>query len=291
MVNLEHKVRVLGASVHVVDLAEAAQIIVTWVAECRAARISGRLPACRYVVTPNLDHAVMLRTNPDFREAYVGASLSVADGMPLVWASKMFGNPLPGRVPGSDLVPDVFVSSPAGTTVFLLGASEESSKVAAQAITERYPQLRVVGRLSPPMGFEHSADWSGQIVDQIEASAADLVIVGLGAPKQELWVARHASRLPGTTVLCAGATIDFLSGTVQRAPVWAQRTGLEWFHRMVSDPKRLIKRYTKDAVYFPLLLANDAWAKWGNNSSRSSHLVPQCADSAPEEGKNRQPDQ
>lgn len=261
MADVQRKVRVLGTSVHVVDLPGAVEIVVRWITESRATRGSEALPPCRYVVTPNLDHAVMLRTDEALQSAYSGAALTVADGMPLVWMSRIVGDPLPGRVPGSDLVPRIFEASPAGTRVYLLGAAEDSSLGAAAAIQRDFPHLNVVGRLSPPFGFERSEEWSEKITSHIRQCDADVIVVGLGAPKQETWVARHAHRLPGTTVLCAGATIDFLSGAVQRAPVWAQKTGLEWLHRMVSDPKRLIKRYTKDAAYVPLLIAHDAWSR------------------------------
>jgi len=212
------------------------------------------------VVTPNLDHAVLLGENADLRAAYQDASLVLADGMPLVWASKLFGRALPERVTGSDLAPAVLQAAAPGTKVYFLGASEESSKTAVENVRASYPNVDVVGRLSPPMGFEHSQEWSDRIVSEITSSQATLVVVGLGAPKQEIWVQRHHKRLPATVPLCVGATIDFLAGTVNRAPVWAQKLGAEWIHRLLSDPKRLAKRYGKDAIHLPRLLIQDARA-------------------------------
>lgn len=216
---------------------------------------------CRIVVTPNLDHAVQLRENERLARAYQAASLILADGMPLVWASKLGNRPLPERVTGSDLTPRVLTAAPNGTRVFLLGGSEEASAAAEQTVQQRYPHLAVVGRLSPPRGFEHDAGWSDRIVQTIFESRAQLVVLGLGAPKQELWAHAHQSRLPGTVLLCVGATIDFLAGTVSRAPRWMQAVGLEWIYRLLGDPGRLVRRYAKDAWYLPSLLWGDLRAR------------------------------
>lgn len=254
------KIRALGTDVDVLDLTDAVSVVVEWLIEVQSiagGSAKAKMPACRFVVTPNLDHAVMLRSNDEFRAAYAHASLTLADGMPLVWASKLVGDPLPQRVAGSDLVPALLAALPQGTKVYFLGASESSSQMAVARVQEDYPQLKVVGRLSPPFGFEKSAEWSDRITQDIQTSGAELVLVGLGAPKQELWVARHRQRLAGTVVLCVGATIDFLAGSVPRAPEWARRTGLEWLHRMTTDPKRLVKRYSWDALHLPLLIAQD----------------------------------
>jgi len=250
--------RALGCEVHALSLAEARDVVLGWLDGIGAD--NQHLLPCRYVVTPNLDHAVLLRSSEPLRAAYEEASLVLADGMPLVWAAKMFRRALPERVAGSDLGPAVMEGAESGTRVFLLGASEESSKRAAEVVSERYPQLVVAGRMSPPMGFEKDPEWSEKIVSAIRESKATLVLVGFGAPKQELWVHAHHKQLPGTVVLCIGATIDFLSGSVKRAPAWAQKMGAEWIHRLLSDPGRLAKRYGKDAVYLPSLLVRDAMA-------------------------------
>lgn len=217
--------------------------------------------AGRIVVTPNLDHAVQLQENPALRAAYAAAALVLADGMPLVWASRLGDSALPARVAGSDLTPRVLSAAPDGTRVFLLGGSEEASIGAQRTIEQRYPTLAVVGRLSPPRGFEHDPSWSARIVQAITESRAELVVLGLGAPKQELWAHAHAARLPGVVLLCVGATIDFLAGTVTRAPHWMQAIGLEWLYRLLGDPGRLLRRYAKDAWYLPRLLWQDARAR------------------------------
>jgi N-acetylglucosaminyldiphosphoundecaprenol N-acetyl-beta-D-mannosaminyltransferase len=175
------------------------------------------------------------------------------------------GRPLPERVTGSDLTPALLKAARPKTKVFFLGATEASSKRAVANAEREYPQIAIVGRLSPPLGFEKSQEWSDKIIAAINESEATLVLVGFGAPKQELWVHAHAPRLPGTVVLCIGATIDFLAGTVQRAPEWARRAGVEWIHRLISDPKRLARRYGKDALHLPGLLFKDVFSDRRNS--------------------------
>jgi N-acetylglucosaminyldiphosphoundecaprenol N-acetyl-beta-D-mannosaminyltransferase len=247
------KTRALGVMVDVLTMDQAVGVVVDFV---RNAELTPDAP-CRIVVTPNLDHAVELRQNERLRAAYEAAALVLADGMPLVWASRLGPRPLPERVTGSDLTPRVLGAAPAGVRVFLLGGSEAAAEAAERNIRSRYPGLTLVGRLSPPRGFEHDAAWSERIVHAITESRAQLVVLGLGAPKQELWAHRHADRLPATVMLCVGATIDFLAGTVSRAPRWMQAIGLEWVYRLLSDPKRLLRRYARDAWHLPRLLWDD----------------------------------
>lgn len=250
------RIRVLGCDIDVLAFDEAVQFIVGWLDEIRASSSRADL-ACRYVVTPNLDHAVLRKGNAQFRASYDVADLVVADGAPLVWSSRLAKETLPERVTGSDLTPAVLAAASRDTKVFFLGASEASSLQAVSNVKRDHPHLEVVGRLSPPFGFEESEIWTDRITAEICDSQAQLVIVGLGAPKQEIWVHQNRDRLRGTVVLCVGATIDFLSGNVRRAPEWAQRWGVEWLHRMLSDPRRLAARYGKDAIFFPRLLAED----------------------------------
>ncbi len=247
------RVRALGTHVDALTLAEASAKIVSWLGEPSA--------SCRYVVTPNLDHAVLLEERADFRAAYEDAALVLADGTPLLWAARLNGYPLPERVAGSDLGPRVLADAPAGTKVFLLGGAEAANEAARANIERTWPHVRVSGRLSPPRGFESSAEWSTTILAAIERSEAALIIVGLGAPKQELWTHAHRESLAGRVVLCLGATIDFLAGHKLRAPLWMQRSGLEWLHRAGSEPRRLVARYARDAARLPGLLLKDRVAR------------------------------
>ncbi|KAF7962371.1 N-acetyl-mannosamine transferase [Cupriavidus sp. UYMU48A] len=220
--------------------------------------------SCEYVVTPNVDHIVKLGQSADFLQAYQSASLILADGWPVVAASRLLGTRLPERVTGSDLVPNLFahVSSiwHRNLTVFLLGAAPGVAELAARNIEGKWRNIRVVGTYSPPFGFERDPKECASICAKIAQSGAELLVVGLGAPKQELWIKKHAAQLPVKVALCVGATIDFLAGAKRRSPKWMQRAGLEWLHRMGFEPRRLVKRYAYGAVVFPLLVIKEVVA-------------------------------
>lgn len=251
-----------GIGIDRIAMSEAVARIIGWAKE------SGE--ACRYVVTPNVDHAVLLRDHTMLQAAYGEADLVLADGHPIVWASRLLGKPVPERVPGSDLVPAVFDAVACGQRtirVFLLGAAPGVAARAAEKIHARWPGVEVVGCYSPPLGFENDDDESNLILGRLALAAPDLLIVGLGAPKQEVWVHRHAKRLPAKVALCVGATIDFLAGEKKRAPVWMQRTGTEWLHRVCTEPKRLAGRYLRDAWVFPQLILQ----QWVSDRTARDH--------------------
>ena len=229
---------------------------------------------CRYVVTPNVDHAVMLQEHTGLQRAYTDASLVLVDGFPLLAAARLLGKQIPERVPGSDLVPALFESTNSvdlhdgehtsgPLKVFLLGAAPGVADRAAANIHRRWSAVKVVGTYSPPLGFEKNSAENEAILRRIVNSKPDIVIVGLGAPKQELWVQANRDQIVAPVALCVGATIDFLAEEKQRAPVWMRRTGLEWLHRLVSEPRRMAKRYLRDAWVFPQLV----WREWASERS------------------------
>lgn len=248
------QVRLLGMTLDRLDLAGATTTLLEWCCDATARK-------CRYVVTPNVDHAVMLQTNLDLRSAYDSASLVVADGKPLIWASQVLRRPLPERVAGSDLVPALFAGASScrkPLRVFLLGAAPGVANIAAKNICERWKNIEIAGTLSPPPGFENDDRENERIVTAIREAETDLLIIGLGAPKQELWIARHHDRIAARVAICAGATIDFLAEYKRRSPLWMRRIGLEWLHRLAGEPRRLAKRYARDAWIFPRLV----WREW-----------------------------
>lgn len=245
------RVQLLGVMVHKVTLQQAVERIEEW--------ISGPRTACRFVVTPNLDHAVLLTERSDLRDAYASASLVIADGMPMVWASRLTGAALEERVAGSDLVPALLErqGSKQALRVYLLGAAPGVADRAAENIHRRFRNVNVVGTHAPELGFERHESQNQAIIQMINDASPDVLIVGLGAPKQELWIHKYAPQIGGGVAICAGATIDFLAEHRQRAPVWMQRTGTEWLYRALSEPRRLIPRYAKDAWHLPGLLYGD----------------------------------
>lgn len=241
--------KLFGIGIDALRMKEAVRLLQEWVSGDGAGR-------CRYVVTPNVDHVVLWQERADLRAAYADASLVLADGHPLVWVSRMLGQPLPERVAGSDLVPALFDASTGDRPlrVYLLGAAPGVAQRAAEMMARRWPAVRTVGVYSPPPGFEHDEFENAMILGRIALVRPDVVVVGLGAPRQEVWVHRHCGQLQARVALCVGATIDFLAGERRRAPRWMQRSGLEWLHRVCSEPRRLIRRYARDAWVFPQLV-------------------------------------
>jgi N-acetylglucosaminyldiphosphoundecaprenol N-acetyl-beta-D-mannosaminyltransferase len=210
-----------------------------------------------YVVTPNVDHVVQYCRNPAYRAVCDAAALRLADGMPIVWASRLLGRPLPARVAGSDLLPALCQTAAArGYTVFLLGGAAGVPERAATRLRTRFPGLRIAGLHAPPDRFAPDAGAAAAAaVAAVNAVKPALLFVGLGAPKQELWVHRYWQRLDATVAVCCGAAIDYAAGARIRAPLWMQRAGLEWVWRLSREPGRLWRRYlVQDAAFLGIFL-------------------------------------
>ena len=254
------RVVMFGMEIDPIRLPEAVERVLRWCAEPRRG-------VCRYVVTPNVDHAVMYQNDETLRRAYDNASLVLADGAPVVWASRLLRKAVPERVAGSDLTPALFrrasqsrrPGSPPrrALRVFLLGAAPGVAERAQRNIESKWRGVDVVGTLSPPLGFEHDQEENEKILAAVAEVQPDLLVIGLGAPKQEVWISKYADRLEAKAALCVGATIDFLAGQRNRAPRWMQRVGLEWCHRLLSEPRRLAGRYLHDGLVFPQLVYRD----------------------------------
>ena len=202
-----------------------------------------------YVVTPNVDHIVKLESDKEFQEVYKEADLILTDGMPLIWISKLKKNPIKEKVSGSDLFPEVCkLAAYKGYKVFLLGAAEGVAAKAAENLKEKYKGLNVVGTYSPSYGFEKKKDEIREIIKMINEVKPDILAVGLGAPKQEKFLYNYIKQLNVPVALAIGASIDFESGNINRAPKWMQKIGLEWFYRLCKEPRRMFKRYIIDDI-------------------------------------------
>jgi len=240
-----------GINFDALNMREAVDRVLQWSddPECR----------CRYLVTPNVDHVVKFQSDAGLRAAYQDAAMVTVDGKPVLWASRLLGKALPALVPGSDFCPALFDAAKAkpGLRVFLLGAAEGVAARAADEISKRWPWINVVGCCSPPMGFHAESADNAQVIALINQAQPDILLVGLGAPKQEIWVHAMQLQLQVKVALCIGATIDFLAGEKRRAPKLMRMLGLEWLHRMLSEPKRLAGRYWHDAKVFPKLVFNE----------------------------------
>ncbi len=220
-----------------------------------------------YVVTPNVAHLVSLQHDRAFRQIYEQALLAVPDGVPLLWAAKLLKSPLGGRVNGTDLFEKlVAIAAQQGLTVFLLGGRSGAADQAADILTKRHPKLNIVGTYSPPFGFENNTDERDRINALVQDAAPDILFVGLGAPKQEKWIAQHYKELGVPVSIGIGVSFEFVAGMVQRAPLWMQKAGLEWLFRLISEPGRLWKRYLIGNVYFAYLVMKQFI--WGDRAFR-----------------------
>lgn len=202
---------------------------------------------CSYVVTPNVDHIVRLEKDEELQKVYKNASLILTDGKPLIWISKWYKTPIKEKISGSDLFPNVCeLAANKNYTMYLLGAAEGVADIAAKNLMKKYPGLHVVGTYSPPFGFEKNEQEMNKIKTQIQAVHPDILIVGLGCPKQEKFMYYHCKELGVPISFGLGASIDFEAGNIKRAPKWMSNHGLEWLYRFSKEPKRLFKRYFVD---------------------------------------------
>jgi N-acetylglucosaminyldiphosphoundecaprenol N-acetyl-beta-D-mannosaminyltransferase len=224
-----------GVTVHNLTFAEAVELIVRW----------ARDGSGGYVSTPNVDHLVRARREPDFLGLVKGARLRLPDGMGLVYGMRLAGRPLRGAVHGR-LLPEAIVRASAGDSpaLAMIGGRDD----APERATDRLRALggNVVAAVSPPMGFEVGGPVDEEATRTLLAADPRILIVGFGAPKQERWMAHHAAQFPRTVMLGLGQTIDVLGGRVPTAPAWMTRVGLEWAFRMLHDPVRIGRRVLVD---------------------------------------------
>ena len=200
-----------------------------------------------YVVTPNVDHIVQLERGGELCKVYECADLILADGKPLVWLSKWYKTPLKDKISGSDLLPLLCeMAAKRNYKMFFLGAAEGVADKAAKNLCKKFPGLQIVGTYSPPYGFEKDKEELKSIITMVAKAKPHILIVGLGCPKQELFIYHYRDKLQVPISLGLGASIDFEAGEVKRAPKWMSDFGLEWFYRFLQDPKRLGKRYFVD---------------------------------------------
>ena len=247
-------IAILGVPFDNVTMAEAAAAIEKMVASRRP----------QYVVTANVDFLAQARQDVELRRILFDAHLVLCDGTPIVWASRLLGNPLPERVAGSDLAPVLIrMAWRRNLRVFFLGGSPQSIQLALTNLKTKYPGLAAFG-YSPPFNPLHKMN-HGEIKRRIVEAAPDLLFVSFGCPKQEKWIAMNYQSLDVPVTVGVGGTIDFLAGQLKRAPGWMQRTGTEWFYRMMQEPRRLFGRYARDLWVF----GRGMFAQW-----RQLHTSP-----------------
>ncbi len=203
--------------------------------------------------------------HPELLEVLRNSDMVTADGFPILWLSRIVGKPLKQRVCGSDLVPALAErASEKNLSIFMLGGAEGVARNAADILKARNPGLNIAGTAAPFVqiagpGLAKCIAEDEALVDQINASGADILLLGLGNPKQELWFNRNRNRLKVPVSIGVGGTFEFITGGVRRAPHWVQRANLEWVYRIAQDPARLWRRYAKGifkltALSAPLIL-------------------------------------
>lgn len=204
-----------------------------------------------WIVTPNLDIVRRYRNSVTFRNLIATSTLNVADGMPLVWISRVKGQSLPERVNGTDLMFDVCdAAAKAGRSVFFLGGNPGSAEHTAAAMLKDYPELIVAGCHCPEFGFEKDIENVAEIAEILSKANPDIVFVGLGSPKQDVLINMLQLKLPSMWWLGVGVSFSFISGELVRAPDWAKTSGFEWGYRLIAEPKRLAKRYLLQGIPF-----------------------------------------
>ena len=205
------------------------------------------------VITPNVDHLVKLQKDKEFYDVYQQAEWVVCDSKILYILSKLLKNSLPEAIPGSSFFTAFYEyhKNDSDCKIFLLGAAEGVAVKAMERINQKVGRNIVVGAHSPSYGFEKNETECEELIKIVNESGANVLLVGVGAPKQEKWIMKYRDRMPGVDIFMGlGATIDFEAGTLKRAPIFWQKIGMEWLYRCLKEPKRLFKRYFIDDMQF-----------------------------------------
>lgn len=229
------RLRICGVPVDDCTMGEAVSLILAHAAQRGTAQ---------YVVTPNAQHVVLFHDDAPFARLYEHAWLSLPDGKSLIWAARALGTSIRERVTGIDLLQNLCRhAANSGIRIFLLGGRPGAADAAAAELSRRHPGLRIAGTHCPPFGFENSRETLEVVSRAVRAAAPDLLFVGLGAPKQENWIAAHYASLGVPVTIGVGVSFEFVAGMVRRAPKWMGDAGLEWLFRLLMEPRRLWRRY------------------------------------------------
>ncbi|WP_152054279.1 WecB/TagA/CpsF family glycosyltransferase [Tautonia marina] len=257
-------------------------------AEAVAALIDAGQPS--YFITANAHYAMVSHGDPTLRAINEDAAFLLADGAPLVWASRWRRAPLPERVAGSDLIYDLCAQAAArGDRVFFLGGPPGVAQAAADRLQERYPGLIVAGVACPP--FRPLSDTEqAALIGQIRDARPALLFVAFGQPKGERWIRQHLDELGVPVCVQVGASFEFVAGCVRRAPRWVQRIGMEWAWRIGTDPVRLGPRYARNAAFLLWMVLGDLRRGPGPEpESRTPNTPPQLAEAGSSTGLTAPP--
>jgi N-acetylglucosaminyldiphosphoundecaprenol N-acetyl-beta-D-mannosaminyltransferase len=239
-------VNILGVIIHCVDFATTLAQMEEWIVQARTQRAA---PA-RQVCTVNPEFVIDARRDPAFAAILRQADLCAADGVGIVWAARLQGVHIPERVTGSDGIYRMSErAAQKGWRVFYLGAAAGVAEQTAAILAARYPGLQVAGAYG---GSPQADDWPA-IARRLQAAQPDVLFVAYGHPKQDVWIARHRHELSAAVAIGVGGAFDFVAGVTRRAPLWLQRLGLEWLHRLLHEPRRW-RRMLKLPLFVGLVL-------------------------------------
>jgi N-acetylglucosaminyldiphosphoundecaprenol N-acetyl-beta-D-mannosaminyltransferase len=234
-----------GARIHALSQADCVRLVLD---ELDAGRGG-------WIATVNLNHLRLFVRQPDYAATLQRATLVVADGMPLLWASRLQGTPLPERVPGCELIWSLSQGAASrGRSVFLLGGNSGTAQSTAAILRGTYPGLQVAGTLCPEPGFEDDESRMQEVRQALLRAGPDAVFVALGTPKEDYWIDAARRLLPAAWWIGVGGGFSLACGEVKRAPLWMQRMGMEWLHRFILEPRRLGRRYLIQGVPFAFAL-------------------------------------
>ncbi|HBJ38457.1 MAG TPA: glycosyltransferase [Planctomycetaceae bacterium] len=228
-----------------------------------AAMVADRTP--RYAITANLNYTMLAAADPSLGPITAGASMILADGQPIVWRSllNVAEDRLPCRVAGSEMIFRLAErAAEHGWRIYFLGAEPGVAQACADNLVARYPGMLVAGVHSPPYRKLAPAEIEQQFAD-IRAAKPDILLVAFGQPKGEKWIAENYQSLGVPVSIQVGASFDFAAGRIKRAPLWVQKIGCEWAHRMLGDPKRLLPRYIRNFKYLAVTMARE-WIDFAN---------------------------
>jgi len=222
------------------------------------------------VATANVDFIITAKSDPDFHKILKQAALITADGMPLVWLSKIMPDKrIPERVTGTGLLLSICAAAAnSNLSVAFVGALPGVAEKAKEKLVALNPQLNVVATHCPPFGFENNTTQSMEIIEICRTTKPDILFFGVGCPKQEKWCDKYLDQLNTGSVICVGGAFSFAAGTINRAPRWMRMSGLEWLHRLVQEPGRLWKRYLIKDSLFIFYAAQELCKAWCNRISQ-----------------------
>jgi N-acetylglucosaminyldiphosphoundecaprenol N-acetyl-beta-D-mannosaminyltransferase len=252
----------------------------------RILQLVHKADAPQHVCTGNVDHLALLKEDAEFRAIYSSAALVLADGMPIVWLSRLRPDTadLLERVAGSDLLLELCRASAwTGLKLYFLGGMPGSAEAAKAVLEERFPGVQICGTYCPPKETFDTPEEQAHIAERIRQANPDVLLVGLGAPKQEKWIARHKMQLSVPVSIGVGGSFEMAAGMVMRAPRLIQKTGMEWAWRLLQDPKRLYKRYICTDLPLLLSLTSDALlVRAGLRKPRPRPLIEEPRPSVPQ---------